>query len=98
MRRIWWLGAGYAAGIGTAAWLRGKVRRTAHRYAPEQVRQAVADRSRAVGDRARQAVVDGSRNLGQQARRVSHDLREAAAEGRDAMRRTESELRDEGQP
>lgn len=95
MRRLWWLGTGYAAGLGTAAWMRGKVRRATRRYAPEQMRQAVADRTRDVGDRTRQAVVDGSRHLGREALRVAEDLREAAAEGRDAMRRTASELRDE---
>ena len=98
MKRLWWLGAGYAAGLGTAAWLRSKARHAAERYAPEHVRQAVADRTRDLGDRARQSVVDRSRNLGHEAKRIADDLREAAAEGRDAMRRTEDELRDEAQP
>jgi len=29
MRRMWWLGAGYVAGLGTAAWLRSKAREAA---------------------------------------------------------------------
>ena len=56
------------------------MRRTVERYAPEHVRQDVADRSRLVAERAREMVVD---------------LRDAAQEGAAAMRREESVLREE---
>ena len=92
MRRIWWLGTGYVAGLATAAWLRTKARQATERYAPANVRNVVADRSRDAAERARETVVDSARNLGREARRIADDVRSAAAEGREAMRRTESEL------
>ena len=95
MRRTWWFGAGYAAGIGTAAWLRTKARQTAERYAPANVRQAVTDHSREVAGRARQTASDSARSLGREARRIVEDVRDAVAEGREAMHRTESELSDD---
>ncbi|MXZ95601.1 MAG: hypothetical protein F4Y99_06725 [Acidimicrobiaceae bacterium] len=99
MRRMWWLGAGYVAGLGTAAWLRSKAREAAERYAPANVRNAVADRSREAAQRAQQTAADSARNLGREARRIADDLRHAVAEGREAMRDTESELsRDDESP
>ena len=92
MRRMWWLGAGYVAGLGTAAWLRSKAREAAERYAPANVRSAVADRSKQAAERARETAVDSARSLGQEARRIADDIRHAVAEGREAMRDTESEL------
>ena len=98
MRRLWWLGTGYAAGLGTAAWLRSKARQAAARYAPENVRNVVADRSKEAASRARETAVDSAKNLGREAKRIADDVRHAMAEGREAMRRTESELRDDEQP
>ena len=99
MRRMWWLGAGYVAGLGTAAWLRSKAREATERYAPANVRNAVADRSREAAQRAQQTAADSARNLGREARRIADDLRHAVAEGREAMRDTESELsRDDESP
>ena len=95
MRRLWWLGAGYAAGLGTAAWVRSKARQTAEKYAPANVRDAVADRSKQAAQRAQQTAADSARNLGREARRIADDIRHAVAEGRDAMHDTESELRDD---
>ena len=92
MRRMWWLGAGYVAGLGTAAWLRSKAREAAERYTPANVRSVVADRSRQAASRAQQTAADSARNLGREARRIADDLRHAVAEGREAMHRTESEL------
>ena len=94
MRRLWWLGAGYAAGLGTAAWLRSKARQAAERYAPENLRNAVADRSREAAFWAQQTASGSARQMGREARRVAEDVRLAVAEGREAMRRTERELRD----
>ena len=92
MRRIWWLGAGYVAGLGTAAWLRTKAREAAARYAPANVRNVVAERSQQAANRARDTAVDSAKNLGREARRIADDVRQAVVEGREAMRRTESEL------
>ena len=97
MRRLWWLGAGYAAGLGTAAWVRSKARQAAERYAPANVRDAVADRSREAAQRARETAADSARSLGREARRVADDVRDAVFEGREAMRRAESDLRDDPQ-
>ena len=98
MKRMWWLGAGYVAGLGTAAWLRSKAREAAERYAPANVRNVVADRSRDAANRARDTAVDSARNLGRDVRRIADDVRQAVAEGRDAMHRTESELSDDDAP
>ena len=98
MRRLWWLGAGYAAGLGTAAWLRSKARQAAERYAPENLRNAVADRSREAAFWAQQTAAGSARQVGREARRVAEDVRLAVAEGREAMRRTERELRDKDRP
>ena len=77
MRRTFWTGVGYALGFGTSIYVQKRVRRTVDRYAPEQVRQDVAAKSRDVADRAREVVID---------------LREAAQEGVDAMRRENVDL------
>ena len=98
MKRMWWLGAGYVAGLGTAAWLRSKAREAAERYAPANVRSAVADRSRQAASRAQQTAADSAKNLGREARRIADDLRQAVAEGREAMRDTESELSRDDEP
>ena len=95
MRRMWWLGAGYVAGLGTAAWLRSKAREAAERYAPANVRDVVAERSQQAANRARETAVDSAKNLGREARRIAEDVRQAVVEGRDAMHRTESELSDD---
>ena len=98
MRRLWWLGAGYAAGLGTAAWVRSKARQAAERYAPANVRDAVADRSREAANRARETAADSAKNFGREARRIADDIRQAVAEGREAMRDTESELSRDDEP
>ena len=98
MKRMWWLGAGYVAGLGTAAWLRSKAREAAERYTPANVRNVVADRSRDAANRARDTAVDSAKNLGREARRIADDVRQAVAEGRDAMHRTESELIHDHEP
>ncbi len=95
MRRMWWLGAGYMAGLGTAAWLRGKAREAAERYAPANIRNVVAERSQQAASRARETAVDNARSFGRGARRIADDVRHAVVEGRDAMRRSETELRGE---
>ena len=98
MKRMWWLGAGYVAGLGTAAWLRSKAREAAERYAPANVRNVVAERSQEAANRARETAVDSAKNLGREARRIADDVRQAVVEGREAMRRAESELIGEDEP
>ena len=95
MKRTWWFGAGFCAGLGSAAWLRGKARATAERYTPANVRSAVADRSRETAQRARQTAADTAKDVGRGARRIADDIRHAVAEGREAMLDTETELRDD---
>lgn len=98
MRRMWWLGAGYVAGLGTAAWLRSKAREAAERYAPANVRSAMADRSREAAQRAQQTAADSARSLGREARRIADDIRQAVATGREAMHDTEAELSRDDEP
>ena len=83
MKRVFWSGVGYAAGISTSIYVQKRVRRTVEKYAPEQLRDDVAAKSRLTAGKARDFVVD---------------LREAAAEGIDTMRRHEQELRAEFVP
>jgi hypothetical protein len=83
MKRIFWSGVGYAAGISTSVYVQRRVRRAVEHYTPEQVRHDMSVRGRQVADKARDVVID---------------LREAAAEGVDTMRAREQELREEFAP
>lgn len=83
MKRVFWSTLGYTAGIGSSLYVQKRVRQTVDRYAPEQVRTDMADRSRRAAAKAKDVVVD---------------LREAATEGVETMRRHEQELRDEFVP
>lgn len=85
MRRLFWLGLGYLAGLGSWLWLQRRVRYAFDRYAPTQLRASVAARSRAFADR--------SRRLNDQARQAVVDLRSAVVDGREAMRQSEARLR-----
>lgn len=82
MRRLFWVGVGYCAGLGSVVWARRQAQRV-----PERMRQAVTEQSRRVGD--------GARRVGEGARRAAADLRDALDDGRAAMRATEDELREE---
>lgn len=93
VRKLTCAAAGYAAGIGTALWLRSKVRRTVEKYTPVRVQQAVAARSQAAKGRARQAVQDASQRVICEVRLVADEVRGAVVDGRDAMRRTEDDLK-----
>ena len=81
-RRLFWVGVGYCAGLGSVMWVRRQIRRV-----PLHLRTAVAERSHQLGDRSRQ--------MGERARRVATDLHEAMVDGHAAMRDTENELRTE---
>ena len=82
MRRLFWVGVGYCAGLGSVVWARRQAQRV-----PERMRQAVTEQSRRVGD--------GARRVGEGARRAAADLHDALDDGRAAMRATEDELREE---
>ncbi len=77
MKRTFWTSVGYTLGVGTGWYVQRRVKRTVDRYAPEQVRSDVADRSRQAATRARDAV---------------YDLRSAANEGLAAMRAERADL------
>ncbi len=76
VRRFVWFTTGATAGFGGAMWVRRRVLRAAHRYAPEQLQAGVTT----------------------SVRRVGTSVRNAVAEGRDAMRDREAELRSELRP
>lgn len=84
MRRIIWTGLGYSLGLGTSFYVQKRMRRTVERIAPEQVRADVSAKSRATVERAKGTV--------DRAREVVIDLREAAQEGVDTMRREKADL------
>ena len=92
MSRLLWLVASYVAGLGTALWLRRRVRRAVERCMPGRVRQRVTERSRAVACNARRSVQSRARRMVVGTRQVAQDMREAVAEGRSAMWSVESEL------
>lgn len=77
MKRTFWTGVGYTLGLGTGWYVQRRVKHTVDRYAPQQVRADVADKSRQAVSRARDTV---------------HDLRSAANEGMAAMREEKAEL------
>ena len=83
MKRVFWSTVGYAAGLSTSVYVQRRVRRAVEYYTPEQVRRDAAVVGRQVADKARDVVID---------------LREAAAEGAEAMREREAELRREYAP
>ena len=80
MKRIIWAFNGYVMGLCTSVWFQRRLRRTADRFTPEEIRRQMTDRTRDIADLARRTVID---------------LREAASEGRAAMRDSELELRAE---
>jgi hypothetical protein len=77
MKRLFWMVVGYSLGLATGWYVQRRVKHTVERFAPEQVRNDVTDRSRQAVDRAL-TVVD--------------DLRDAASEGLNAMREERSML------
>lgn len=77
IKRIFWAFNGYVLGLATSVWVQRRLRRTADRFTPEQIRQQMADRTRDIADLARRTVID---------------LREAATEGRAAMHDSQIEL------
>ena len=77
MKRTFWTGVGYTLGLGTGWYVQRRVKTTVDRYAPEQVRADVADKSRQAVSKARDTV---------------YDLRSAANEGIAAMRAEKADL------
>jgi hypothetical protein len=77
MKRIIWAFNGYVLGLCTSLWVQRRLRRTADRFTPEEIRRQMTERTRDIADLARRTVID---------------LRDAATEGRAAMRASELEL------
>lgn len=84
MRRIIWTGLGYSLGLGTSFYVQKRMRQTVQRVAPEQMRADVSAKGKATVQRAKGTV--------DRARDVVIDLRDAAQEGVDAMRRERADL------
>jgi hypothetical protein len=59
VRRLVWFTTGLTAGFGGAVWIRRRVRRAVHRYAPERLRVDVTTSVRRLGTGAREAVTEG---------------------------------------
>ncbi len=58
MKRIFWSGVGYAAGLSSSIYVQRRVRRAVDHYTPEQVRSDVTAKSRQVASKAREVVID----------------------------------------
>lgn len=80
MKRTFWAATGFTLGVGSSLYVQKRLRRAVERYTAEQVRQGVADAGRRAAARTRELIAD---------------LREAAQEGSEAMRRAEQDLRSE---
>jgi hypothetical protein len=59
IRRLVWFTSGATAGFGGAMWVRRRIRRTARRYAPEQLRADTTASVRRLGAGVRDAVAEG---------------------------------------
>jgi hypothetical protein len=58
-KRTFWFGTGVTAGFGGAMWIRRRLLRVVHRYAPEQVQGEVTTSARRLGTDLRSALRDG---------------------------------------
>ncbi|MCY3850227.1 MAG: hypothetical protein OXF75_05425 [Acidimicrobiaceae bacterium] len=80
MKRTFWAATGFTLGVGSSVYLQKRLRRAVERYTPEQVRQDVAGAGKRVAAKTRDLLAD---------------LRDAAQQGSETMRRTEQDLRAE---
>ena len=55
-KRVFWLGAGFSAGLGSSYWVKRAVNRRVERYVPADVRTAVGTKAKAAGKTVRTAV------------------------------------------
>lgn len=58
-KRVIWMGAGFAGGLGSSFWVKRAVNRKIKRHVPDDVRTAVAGKARSVGSTVTSAVREG---------------------------------------
>lgn len=80
MKRTFWATTGFALGVGSSVYVQKRLRRAVERYTPEQVRRDLAGAGKRVAARTRDLLAD---------------LRDAAQQGGETIRRTEQDLRSE---
>jgi hypothetical protein len=100
-KRTLWTTVGYGAGVASSFYLQRKLRKTVDRYAPPEVRHTVTAASGKavhVGVKAATVVASAGTGVVGAASRLVHDVRAAGVEGRQAMRSTEADLREEYRP
>ena len=100
-KRTMWTAVGYGAGVASSVYLQRKVRRTVHRYAPPEVRTSVnhaGGKALHAGVKATTVVASAGAGAFKSANRLVREVRAAATEGREAMRSTEADLREEYRP
>ncbi len=59
VKRVMWMGTGFACGVGVTLWADYKVRRAVGRLTPGSVGQQAVDRARGAGGSLRAALTDG---------------------------------------
>ena len=74
-RRVLWFSTGATAGFGGAMWIRHRVLRTVHRYAPERVRDDMASSVRRLGADVRDALSEGRQAMVDREMRLRDELR-----------------------
>ena len=84
MRRVIWISVGYSLGLGTSFYLQKQMRHALQRIAPEQVRADVSAKSKATVERAK--------DTADRVRDIVIDLRGAAHDGVEVMRRERDDL------
>jgi hypothetical protein len=75
VRRLVWFTSGATAGFGGAMWIRRRVLRAVHRYAPERLRADTTASVRRWGTDVRQAVTDGRRAMREREAELREELR-----------------------
>lgn len=93
MKKLKWIVTGYLAGLGTAFWLRSRIYKAVAKYAPMRMTQSAARRSKALKGQTRKAVKNVSHQAANKARSMVGEVKAAMADGREAMRSTENELK-----
>ena len=80
-KRVFWLGAGFSAGLGSSYWVKRAVNRKVDRYVPADVRTAVGTKAKAAGRTVRTAVQEGRATM-EQYQRDAEARVEASPRGR----------------
>ncbi len=77
MKRLFWLSVGYLGGLGSALWVRKRIRETVERYTSDWLRDEFTQRSKQLGDDVLHRAQDRSRQMASRAKTVASDVREA---------------------